>query len=61
VEKRAMAINSSAKLLEKDKKLQEFIIELTLLEGIDKYLEFYTNALKHDRSRREHELDYRAR
>ena len=56
-EKRALAIGSSPELTKKDEKLQEFVIEFKLLEGIDKYLEFYSNGLKKELKRREAEVN----
>ena len=40
-----------------NEKLQEFVIEFKLLEGIDKYLEFYSNGLKKELKRREAEVN----
>jgi len=60
-EKKALAIGSSTKLAEKEDCLQEINIEFTLLEGIDKYIEFYVNALKKELSRRDREFDFKSR
>ena len=55
-EKRIMAIGSSTDLSNKEQKLNNLLIETSLLDNIDKYLEFYCNALKRELSRREHEI-----
>ena len=60
-EKRVLAMESSSELSEKDSALQELIVEVTLLDGIDKYLEFYINAMKYEISRREYELRCKVR
>lgn len=60
-EKRLWAIGASVELAEKEEKLQELTVEYILLDSLDKYLEFYVNALKRELSRREHELGFKAR
>lgn len=60
-EKRLMAIGSSVDLINKENKLNNLLVELLLLDNIDKYLEFYCNALKKDLSRRERELTFKPR
>jgi hypothetical protein len=54
-EKRALALGSSPELTKKDERLQEIMVEFTLLDGIDKYLEFYSNSFKKELKRREAE------
>lgn len=60
-EKKMLALGASLELTNKDEKLNRILIELTLLENIDKYIEFYVNALKKELRRRERELDFKAR
>lgn len=60
VEKRMRAISSSSELTSKDKHLNDVIVELSLLNNIDKYFEFYCNSLKKELSRRERELNIKA-
>ena len=60
-EKRMLAVGASPELANKDEQLSKVLIELSLLENIDKYLEFYCNALKKDLSRRERELTFKPR
>lgn len=60
-EKRMLAIGASAELSNKDEQLNNILVELSLLENIDKYLEFYCNALKKELSRRERELTFKPR
>lgn len=61
VEKKMMAIGSSVDLMNKEEKLNNLLIELSLLYNIDKYLEFYCNALKKELARRERELNFKSR
>jgi hypothetical protein len=60
-EKRMLAVGASDELTNKDEQLNNILVELSLLENIDKYLEFYCNALKKELSRRERELTFKPR
>jgi hypothetical protein len=60
-EKRMLAVGASPELANKDEQLSKVLVELSLLENIDKYLEFYCNALKKELSRRERELTFKSR
>lgn len=60
-EKRLIAVGSSVDLMNKEEKLNNLIVETSLLDNIDKYLEFYVNALKKELARRERELNYKTR
>lgn len=60
-EKRMLALGASSELADKDEKLNHILVELALLDNIDKYLEFYVNALKKELARRERELGFKAR
>jgi hypothetical protein len=59
-EKRLMAIGSSANLINKEEKLNNILVELSLLDSIGKYLEFYVNSLKKELHRRECELNFKS-
>jgi hypothetical protein len=56
-----LAVGASPELANKDEQLSKVLVELSLLENIDKYLEFYCNALKKELSRRERELTFKSR
>lgn len=60
-EKRLTAIGSSTDLMNKEEKLNNLLIELSLLDNIGKYLEFYVNSLKKELHRRERELNFKDR
>lgn len=61
VEKRLYAAGASTELAEKEEKLQELTVEYTLLDNLDKYLEFYINAMKKESARREIEHNFKVR
>lgn len=60
-ERRFLAIGASKDLEKKSERFQKISTELMLLDNIDKYIEFYSNGLKKELSRREREHTFKAR